>query len=106
MGQTQAIKEAIWLKNFLAQLHSSRYGGPVATVLFCDNQGAMALARNPQFHGRSKHMGIQLNWQREQIEKGEVELQYTPTERQVADGMTKALCKDKFVRFRKALGVI
>jgi Reverse transcriptase (RNA-dependent DNA polymerase)/gag-polypeptide of LTR copia-type len=106
MGQTQAIKEAIWLKNFLAQVHSSRYGDPVATIIFCDNQGAMALARNPQFHGRSKHMGIQLNWQREQVEKGEVELQYTPTERQIADGMTKALCRDKFVSFRKALGVI
>ena len=90
MGQTQAIKEAIWLKNFLAQVHSSRYRDPVATIIFCDNQGAMALARNPQFHGRSKHMGIQLNWQREQVEKGEVELQYTPTERQIADGMTKS----------------
>ena len=69
MGQTQAIKEAIWLKNFLAQVYSSRYGDPVATIIFCDNQGAMALARNPKFHGRSKHMGVQLNWQREQVEK-------------------------------------
>lgn len=106
MGQTQAIKEAIWLKNFLGQVHSEKYGEPTATVLFCDNQGAMALARNPQSHGRSKHMGIQLNWQREQIEKGEVNLQYTPTERQVADGMTKALPKDRFLTFRRALGVM
>jgi len=51
-------------------------------------------------------MGIQLNWQREQIEKGEVNLQYTPTERQVADGMTKALPKDRFLTFRRALGVM
>jgi hypothetical protein len=106
MGQTQAIKEAIWLKNFLAQVHSEKYGEPTATVLFCDNQGAMALARNPQYHGRSKHMGIQLNWQREQVEKGKVDLQYTPTERQVADGMTKALPKDRFMIFRRALGVM
>lgn len=106
MGQTQAIKEAIWLKNFLAQVHAERYKGPTATILFCDNQGAMALARNPTFHGRSKHMGIQLNWQREQVDRGEVELQYTPTEKQVADGMTKALPKDRFLTFRKALGVL
>jgi hypothetical protein len=106
MGQTQAIKETIWLKNFLAQLYSSRSGDTAATTIFCDNQGSMALARDPQFHGRSKHMCIQLNWQREQVEKDEVELRYTPEEKQVADGMTKALCKDKFVGFRKALGVI
>lgn len=106
MGQTQAIKEAIWLKNFLAQVHSEQYKTPVATIIFCDNQGAMALARNPQFHGRSKHMGIQLNWQREQVEKGEVDLRYTPSEQQIADGMTKALPKDRFLTFRSALGVI
>jgi len=106
MGQTQAVKEAIWLKNFLSQVHAEKYQNPVATIIFCDNQGAMALARNPQFHGRSKHMGIQLNWQREQVEKGEVDLQYTPTEKQVADGMTKSLPKDRFLSFRQALGVI
>jgi hypothetical protein len=106
MGQTQAVKEAIWLKTFLDQVLNERYGEPTATVIFCDNQGAMALARNPQFHGRSKHMGIQLNWQREQVEKGEVELKYTPTERQIADGMTKPLSGERFVEFRRALGVI
>jgi hypothetical protein len=51
MGQTQAVKEAIWLKTFLDQVLNERYGEPTATVIFCDNQGAMALARNPQFHG-------------------------------------------------------
>jgi hypothetical protein len=51
-------------------------------------------------------MGIQLNWQREQVEKGEVELKYTPTERQIADGMTKPLSGERFVEFRRALGVI
>ena len=37
--------------------------------------------------------------------EGDVDLQYIPTKKQVADGLTKALLKDKFVAFRNALGL-
>jgi hypothetical protein len=57
MGQTQATKEAIWLRNLLKELLQ---GGerPAATIIYGDNQGAIALAKNPQFHARSKHINI------------------------------------------------
>ena len=74
-------------------------------VIYCDNQGAMALAKNPQFHARSKHIDIQHHYVREQVTAGNVSLEYVPTERQVADGLAKALCKDKFDRFRDLIGL-
>jgi hypothetical protein len=42
---------------------------------------------------------------REKVQSGEVELQYVPTEKQVADGLTKALLKMLFQAFYKALGL-
>jgi hypothetical protein len=105
IGQTNATKEAIWLKRFLAQVNFDKFGPPVATIIYCDNQGAMALAKNPQFHGRTKHIETHHHFVREKVASGEVQLEYTPTETQVADGLTKALCRDKFQAFRKAIGV-
>ena len=126
MGQTQATKEAVWLSSLLDQLSAPQVPGnhslqtqstsvalaclPTsfalnAIIIHCDNQGAIALAKNPQAHARSKHIDIQWHYQREKIEDKSVEFRYVPTEEQVADGLTKALLKDKFVVFRKALGL-
>ena len=65
------------------------------------------MAKNPQAHALSKDIDIQWHcqYQREKIEYKSVEFRYVPTEEQVADGLTKALPKDKYVVFRKALGL-
>ena len=78
---------------------------PYATIIYCDNQGAIALAKDPKFHPRTKHIAIQHHWVREKIAEQEVDLQYVETNRQIADGLTKALPKDSFEAFRAALGL-
>ena len=65
----------------------------------------MALAKNPQFHGRAKHIDIQHHFIREKIVNGDIVLEYVPTSEQIADGLTKPLPKPKFDAFRKALGL-
>ena len=103
VGQTQAAKEAVWLRGLLSQIRPS---APLQTVIiYGDNQGAIALAKNPLHHGRAKHIDIQHHWVRGQIADGIVDLQYVPTDKQVADGLTKALCRDKFELFRNLLGL-
>jgi hypothetical protein len=104
VSQTEAAKEAIWLKTLLDQLNPED-SSPVATIIYGDNQGAIALAKNPQFHARTKHIDIQHHFIRQKVDEGKIELQYVPTAKQVADGLTKALCKDKFLLFRRALGL-
>lgn len=104
-GQTQAAKEAVWLKGFLDQLELESTSSPQAVVIFGDNQSAIALANNPQFHARAKHISIQNHWIRERIDGKETALEYTPTEQQIADGLTKPLSKDRFLSFRAALGL-
>ena len=107
IGQTQATKEAIWLRRLLTELQVAEEEGhaPVATVIYGDNQGVIVLAKNPQFHARTKHIDVQHHFVRERQHSGEVDLQYIPTDQQVVDGLTKALPKDKFEVFRSALGL-
>ena len=105
IGQTLAIKEAIWLKTLLNQLLRPRDSDPKTTIIFGDNQGAIALAKNAQFHARTKHIDIAHHFVREKVNDGTVDMQFVPTNKQMADDLTKALCLDKFVAFRDALGV-
>src|SRR5205085_10221192 len=64
MGQTQATKEAVWLRRLLQEV-TQQGERPLATIIFGDNQGAIALSKNPQFHPRTKHIDIQHNYNRE-----------------------------------------
>ncbi|KAI0997805.1 hypothetical protein K3495_g10381 [Podosphaera aphanis] len=105
MSQTQATKEAIWLKLLLNELLKDE-NEIKTTIIFGDNQGAIALIKNPQFHARTKHIGVQHYFVREKTADGSVDIRYINTRDQVADGLTKALSKDRFQRFRKALGIL
>ena len=77
----------------------------MATIIFGDNQGAIALSKNSQFHPRTKHIDIQHNYNRERQDAGDVEFRYIQIAEQVADGLTKSLPREKFNAFREALGV-
>jgi hypothetical protein len=103
LGQTQATKEAIWLRRLLNELNMSQ--GKTATIICGDNQGAIALSSNPQYHSRTKHMDIQRKWQGEVQDTGTVEMQYVPTTEQIADGFTKPLARQRFEWFRRGLGI-
>lgn len=78
----QATKEAIWLRRLLRELQVAEAEGqaPAATIIYGDNQGGIALAKNPQFHARTKHIDVQHHFVREKQPSGEVDLQYVPTD--------------------------
>ena len=49
------------------------------TMLLCDNQSCMEIARNPVFHACTKHIEVQYHFVRELILDGEVGMEYCPT---------------------------
>lgn len=102
MAAANATKEAIWLRYLLTDL-----GHPpvAATVIRADNQGCIALSRNPVAHSRAKHIDIWHHFIRERVAMNEVDLQYCSTKDMIADIFTKALPRDTFEKFRAALGV-
>ncbi|SLM39713.1 reverse gag-pol polyprotein [Lasallia pustulata] len=67
----------MWLRRLLKELVDQ--GGPNATIVYGDNQGALALTKNPTQHGRTKHIDIQHHFVRENKAAGEVDLRYVPT---------------------------
>jgi hypothetical protein len=103
MAMTHAGKEATFLQNIYGEVGIPT---PLPTPLLVDNQSAIALAENPIFHARTKHIDVRHHWIREKIESGQLELEYVPTADQVADIFTKPLNGEKFKKFRDVLGLV
>ena len=101
IAATHAAKEAIWLKNFIDELY--KHDDPL--TLYSDSQSAIALARNEQFHARTKHIDIRYHFIRYTIEAGKIVIDYCPTDDMVADTFTKALPSAKAKHFAAALGL-
>ena len=73
--------------------------------LLIDNKSAIALAKNPVHHDRSKHIDVKFHFIRDCVEHGEVQLDHVGSDDQVADPLTKALGRVKFIELRQKLGV-
>lgn len=97
-----ATSQAIWLRSIMEDI-GEKQGEP--TLILCDNKSAIAMAKNPVFHNRTKHIARKHHFIRDAVEDKEIDVIYCRTEDQVADIFTKALPKDKFEYFRELLGV-
>ena len=96
-----AAQEAIWLRRMLTELGTS----PECVILMEDNQVAIALAKNPVAHARTKHIDIRYHYIREAIQSGEIDVKYCPTREMNADLLTKPLPKGLFQNLQVALGM-
>ena len=72
-------------------------------TLYCDNQGAMALSKNPAQHQRSKHIDIKFHFVRDEIQSGSLEVNHVPSAQNVADISTKPVSRVKGEKFRALL---
>jgi len=78
----------IWLQYLLRDLRVSKYA---LTILFCDNHGAISLAKTLRYHAKTKHVDVQLHFIQDHVKKGTINVEYCPTENMLADLMTKGL---------------
>lgn len=102
MAATEAAKQAIWLQ----ELHEEIMETSSKTVtIYIDNKSAIALTKNPVFHGRSKHIHKRYHFIRECVENEQIEVQNVPGTEQKADILTKALGRHKFKEMRELVGV-
>lgn len=98
-----ASQEAQWLRKLTFDVHGEV---PDKTRIWSDNQGAIQLAKNPVFHSRTKHIGVHYNFTKDLIVNKEISIGYMPTEEMVADIFTKALDREKHVKFTSMMGVL
>ena len=101
-AMAHAAKELIWLQHLLRELGMSKYA---PRTLFCDNQGAISLAKNPTHHAKMKHVDVQLHFIRDHVEKGAMNVEYCPTEDMLADIMTKGLARQRHERLSRLMGI-
>ena len=88
-------------------LEVQRYN-PEKTIVYQDNKSTISLAKNGKFSSskRTKHIHMQYYFINNRWNKGEIDIQYCPTEDMIADVLTKPLQGKKFLRFRnKMLGI-
>ena len=92
------IQECLYLTQLLDGIDKHLYALP---KLYEDNQGTIALAKNPVSRQRCKHVDIKYHLIRSTVNDGKVLFEYCPTDQMVADLMTKPATKFKLVKFAK-----
>jgi len=77
-----AAQEVVWLRRLLVDLNAP---SKEPTIIMEDNQGAMALAKNPVAHARTKHIDIKYHYIWEAIQDGLIALHYHLTNEMIVD---------------------
>ena len=105
IAASDAAKEAVWLKKFIIDL------GVVPTIsdpipLLCDNNGAIAQAKEPRSHQKSKHILRRFHLIREIVARGDVVVERIPSTDNLADPLTKPLAQEVFERHCTTMGLL
>ncbi|KAH9761225.1 hypothetical protein KPL70_000416 [Citrus sinensis] len=95
-----ATSEVIWIQSLLQELQIKLSTTP---MMWCDNQGAIALAYNPVYHAKTKHVELDIHFIRDKVAAKSIEVSYVPSDDQSADILTKALSFKQFDYLRHKL---
>ena len=94
IAASEAANEGVWMKDFIPDLGViPSASGPMK--IFCDNTGAIALAKESRFHKRTKHIKRRFNSIRDQVKEGDIEICKIHMDLNVADLLTKPLPRAK-----------
>jgi hypothetical protein len=88
---TSTVQECMWLRELLSEL-GWRVGKP--TPIYCDNEAAVRISKDPVNRARTKHAALSFLFVREQQKLGTVNVIPVSTKAQVADYLTKAVSKE------------
>jgi hypothetical protein len=102
VAAASAGQEVVWMRALLGEL-----GFPISgpSLLLLDNQSAIQVGKNPEHHGRMKHLDLRFYWLRNVVVAGQIALRYVPTANMAADLLTKGLARIKVAAAWPQLGL-
>jgi len=98
-----AVSEACWLKHLLIDL--KLFKNVPCVTLYEDNQSAIKITKNPEYHKRLKHVDIKFHFIREKVKEEVIKIKYISTKNQLPDVFTKPLAPTVFNVFCSQLGL-
>ncbi|CAI7861130.1 unnamed protein product [Closterium sp. NIES-53] len=101
MALHHGAKEVVWLRRLLEEIGVCQ---KEPTVIFCDNESAVKLAKTACLHGLTKHIRPKWHWVRRLLDK-EVRLEIVKTHQQAADILTKRLAENEHWKGMKLDGM-
>jgi hypothetical protein len=106
LALSHASKDVIWWKRLFTGIRQLDIDKDFA--ILCDNTQTIRLltAETPQVNTKLKHIDIHGHWLRQEIANGVLQIQWVPTTEMPADGLTKALPRQRFDIFVKQLGLV
>lgn len=104
IAASEASKEAVWIRKFITELEVvPSILSPIC--LYCDNNGAIAQAKEPRSHQKTKHILRKYHIIREIVQRGDVNLCKVHTDANIADPLTKPLPQPKYERHTSSQGI-
>ncbi|KAL1187731.1 Retrovirus-related Pol polyprotein from transposon RE2 [Cardamine amara subsp. amara] len=97
-----SVSEILWIRELL---HSLGIDGTHATMLLSDSLSAIQLADYLVFHERTKRVGNDCHFIRDEIIQGTIATKHVSTKTHLVDILTLALGKKEFNVFLLKLGV-
>ncbi|XP_060963442.1 uncharacterized mitochondrial protein AtMg00810-like [Cannabis sativa] len=94
--------EITWIESLLKEI---KFPLPTVPITWCDNLSASALASNPVYHARTKHIELDIHYVRDKVLNKTLEIRYVPSADQIVDCMTKGLSHSRFQYLACKLGV-
>ena len=104
MACAATMQEAIRLKRFSQRLGITAHSEEAVT-LYSNSTATLAYAKDPKYHGKSKHIEIKYHFIRDMVAQGEVVMKHISTRSMVADPLIKPIARDVFQSHVGSMGL-
>ncbi|GJS93932.1 hypothetical protein Tco_0122176 [Tanacetum coccineum] len=99
-----ASKEAVWIRKFILAGIVPTIEEPIS--MYCDNTGAIAIAKDDGVTKGARHFRAKVHYLRETIKMGDVRIEKIDTDDNLADPFTKALAFPKHSELTRNIGLL
>ena len=93
--------QVLWIKHQILDYSIDLGNVPI----LCDNTSVINLSKNLIMHSRTKHIEMKHYFIRDEVVKNNFKIIFINSENQIADIFTKLLNQEKFLNFRRELGM-